>query len=207
MPANAGEQLKECVDSLYRTESGRILATLIRLLGDFDLAEDALQEAFVAALKRWPQDGVPANPRAWLVSTGRFKAIDALRRRARFDASQAKIAEQFEAGVGQAAVEADESVADDRLPPCAFGSGGFVSPAGPESRGPVRLRTRPGAHAAGTGTAVPRKTAAGIGWGTNVKAVVEFRKSQSTSFCNGPVEDRRNQQQDEQYEIHLPGIH
>src|SRR6187402_3208719 len=90
------EQVRESLDSLYRAESGRIRATLIRLLGDFDLAEDAVHDAFAAALERWPQDGVPANPRAWLVSAGRFKAIDALRRRARFDAAQEKIAEQLE---------------------------------------------------------------------------------------------------------------
>ena len=115
MSDSAVEQVRESLDAIYRAESGRILATLIRLLGDFDLAEDAVHDAFAAALERWPQDGVPANPRAWLVSTGRFKAIDALRRRARFDASQEKIAEQLETGVGNAAVEADESVADDRL--------------------------------------------------------------------------------------------
>jgi RNA polymerase sigma-70 factor (ECF subfamily) len=85
------------------------------LLGDFDLAEDAMHDAFAAALERWPQDGMPANPRSWLVSTGRFKAIDALRRRARFDAAQEKIAEQLEAGPGDAAVGEDGSVEDDRL--------------------------------------------------------------------------------------------
>src|SRR5207249_1046617 len=73
----------QTVDAVYRADSRRILATLIRLLGDFDLAEDALHDAFAAALKHWPEEGVPANPRAWLVSTGRFKAIDALRRRVR----------------------------------------------------------------------------------------------------------------------------
>ena len=103
------------LDALYRTESVRIRATLIRLLGDFDLAEDAVHDAFAAALERWPQDGVPAKPSAWLVSTGRFKAIDALRRRARFDASQERIAEEIEAGAGNAVVEADESIEDDRL--------------------------------------------------------------------------------------------
>ena len=94
MPESAIEPIRESLDAIYRAESGRILATLIRLLGDFDLAEDALHDAFTAALERWPKDGVPANPRAWLISTGRFKAIDTLRRRARFDASQEKIAEQ-----------------------------------------------------------------------------------------------------------------
>lgn len=107
------EQVRESLDALYRAESGRILATLIRLLGDFDLAEDAVHDAFAAALECWPQEGVPANPLAWLVSTGRFKAIDTLRRRARFDAWQEKIGEQIETGVGDAG--ADESVEDDQL--------------------------------------------------------------------------------------------
>src|SRR6266446_2490282 len=106
-------QIRMRLDALYREESGRILATLIRLLGDFDLAEDSMHDAFAAALDRWARDGVPENPRAWLVSTARFKAIDALRRRARFDASQEKIAEQLEA---PASVGADpESLEDDRL--------------------------------------------------------------------------------------------
>jgi RNA polymerase sigma-70 factor (ECF subfamily) len=115
MSERAIEQVRESLDSLYRAESGWIRATLIRLLGDFDLAEDAVHDAFAAALERWPQNGVPANPRAWLVSTGRFKAIDALRRRARFDASQEKIAEQLQSASMDAAVAADGSVADDRL--------------------------------------------------------------------------------------------
>src|SRR5580698_4170488 len=111
----SSEQVRQTLDSLYRAESGRILATLIRLLGDFDLAEDAVHDAFATALERWPLDGVPANPRAWLISTGRFKAIDALRRRARFDASQEKIAQQLEAGSGGLPDAGDESVEDDRL--------------------------------------------------------------------------------------------
>jgi RNA polymerase sigma-70 factor, ECF subfamily len=102
------------VDAVYRSESRRILATLIRLLGDFELAEDALHDAFSAALERWPNEGVPANPRAWLVSAGRFKAIDAIRRRARFDAAQATIAEQFGAETDAATFD-DESMEDDRL--------------------------------------------------------------------------------------------
>ncbi len=114
MRESATEKVREGLDAIARG-AGRILATLIRLLGDFDLAEDAMQDAFAAALERWPHDGVPANPRAWLVSTGRFKAIDALRRRARFDASQEKIMDQLETGAGKAAAEADESVEDDRL--------------------------------------------------------------------------------------------
>ena len=102
------------VDTVYRSDSRRVLATLIRLLGDFDLAEEALHDAFTAALERWPRDGVPANPRAWLVSTGRFKAIDAMRRRAKFDASLAEIAEQLEIRAGDTALD-DEGVQDDRL--------------------------------------------------------------------------------------------
>jgi RNA polymerase sigma-70 factor (ECF subfamily) len=109
------EQIRELLDSVYRAESGRILATLIRLLGDFELAEDAVQDAFAAALEAWPKHGVPENPRAWLVSTGRFKAIDSLRRRARFDASQEKIAEQLETQSSGTIGSEDESVQDDRL--------------------------------------------------------------------------------------------
>src|SRR5215470_3223586 len=86
-PASA----REAVDAVYRSESRRVLATLIRLLGDFELAEEALHDAFAAAVEQWPREGAPAHPRAWLVSTGRFKAIDAMRRRARFDASQAEL--------------------------------------------------------------------------------------------------------------------
>ena len=91
------EQAREMVDAVYRSESRRVFATLIRLLGDFDLAEEALHDAFAAAVEQWPRDGVPANPRAWLVSAGRFKAIDAMRRRARFDASLAELAERLDA--------------------------------------------------------------------------------------------------------------
>ena len=115
MTENADERIRERVDAAYRSDSRRILATLIRLLGDFDLAEDAVHDAFTAALERWPKDGVPVNPRAWLISTGRFKAIDAMRRRARFDASQEAIAEQLEAKSSDAACWDDESVEDDRL--------------------------------------------------------------------------------------------
>ncbi len=109
------EQVQTVVDEVYRTESRRVFATLIRLLGDFDLAEDALQEAFTAALKQWPKDRVPANPRAWLVSTGRFKAIDGMRRRARFDASLATLAAQLDAGSNDDEALADDAIADDRL--------------------------------------------------------------------------------------------
>jgi hypothetical protein len=86
MPGPTPDQLRAQLDIIYRTESRRILATLIRLLGDFELAEDALHDAFSAALEQWPVQGIPANPRAWLVSAGRFKVIDAIRRRARFEA-------------------------------------------------------------------------------------------------------------------------
>jgi RNA polymerase sigma-70 factor (ECF subfamily) len=107
------EQLRQTLDQVYRSESRRILATLIRLLGDFDLAEEALHDAFRAALEQWPRDGVPANPRTWLVSAGRFKAIDTLRRRARFDASLAALAEQLDS---QDTTEHDhEGLEDDRL--------------------------------------------------------------------------------------------
>ncbi len=107
--------MPDIVEQTYRTESRRVLATLIRLLGDFDLAEEALQEAFAAAVERWPVDGVPRNPRAWLVSTGRFKAIDGLRRRARFDASLAVIAERLGNGLTVPDELDDETVEDDRL--------------------------------------------------------------------------------------------
>jgi RNA polymerase sigma-70 factor (ECF subfamily) len=110
----AGE-VREKVDSIYRLESRRILATLIRLLGDFELAEDALHDAFSAALEQWPKEGLPANPRAWLVSAGRFKAIDAKRRLARFDTSQAALVEQFEAQAGDAVTFDDDTIEDDRL--------------------------------------------------------------------------------------------
>jgi len=105
----------ERVDAVYRSDSRRVLATLIRLLGDFDLAEEALHDAFTAALERWPRDGVPANPRAWLVSAGRFKAIDGMRRRARFDASLAKLAERLDTDTGDSAWWEEEAVEDDRL--------------------------------------------------------------------------------------------
>jgi len=106
---------RDAVDAVYRTESRRVLATLIRLLGDFDLAEEALHDAFAAAAEQWARDGVPANPRAWLVSTGRFKAIDALRRRSRFDASVGELAERLAADAADQASVAREDVEDDRL--------------------------------------------------------------------------------------------
>ncbi len=112
---NRTEQIRQTVDAVYRSESRRVLATLIRLLGDFDRAEDALHDAFRAALEQWPRDGVPANPRTWLVSAGRFKAIDAMRRRARFDALQAELIEQFNTEASDPVKLDDESVADDQL--------------------------------------------------------------------------------------------
>jgi RNA polymerase sigma-70 factor (ECF subfamily) len=116
MNEDTAERARALVDIVYHDESRRVFATLIRLLGDFDRAEDALHDAFRAALEQWPRDGVPANPRAWLVSTGRFRAIDAMRRRARFDASLAALAEQLDQETPDAAVLQDqEDVEDDRL--------------------------------------------------------------------------------------------
>jgi RNA polymerase sigma-70 factor, ECF subfamily len=109
------EQMRAVVDDVYQSDSRRVFATLIRLLGDFDLAEEALHDAFAAALSQWPRDGVPANPRAWLVSTGRFKAIDGMRRRARFDASLAALADQLDTASGDPADWDDEGIEDDRL--------------------------------------------------------------------------------------------
>ena len=105
----------QTLETVFQTESRRVLATLIRLLGDFDLAEEALQDAFAAAVERWPKEGMPANPRAWLVSTGRFKAIDGLRRRARFDASLAAVADRLGDGVTPPYEVDDDPVEDDRL--------------------------------------------------------------------------------------------
>ena len=106
-------ELRLRVESIYRSDSRRVLATLIRLLGDFDLAEEALHDAFIAAVQQWPRDGIPANPRAWLVSAGRFKAIDSLRRRARFDASKRHLVAELEEAAS--AFEEGEDVEDDRL--------------------------------------------------------------------------------------------
>ena len=115
MHEDTAEPVRRLVDDLYRTDSRRVFATLIRLLGDFDRAEEALHDAFTAAVAQWPRDGVPANPRAWLVSTGRFKAIDAMRRRARFDASLATLAEQLDTNTDDGVGGDDEGVEDDRL--------------------------------------------------------------------------------------------
>ena len=109
------QRIRNLVDDVYRSESRQVLATLIRLLGDFDAAEEALHDAFAVAVEQWSRNGVPANPRAWLVSAGRFKAIDAMRRRARFDAALAEDAERLEVAIPAAAEHDDEGVADDRL--------------------------------------------------------------------------------------------
>ena len=114
MSEPSSEQIRELLDSLYRADSGRILATLIRLLGDFDLAEEAMHEAFAAALSLWPRSGVPGNPRPWLISTARFKAIDTLRRRARFDASQDELVHHLESQWSSTSNE-DHSLEDDCL--------------------------------------------------------------------------------------------
>ena len=114
MPECALEQVRESIESLYRVDSGRILATLIRLLGDFDLAEDSMHEAFAAALDLWHKSGIPENPRPWLISTARFKAIDSMRRRARFDASQQDLIRHLEAQSIQEPQQ-DEGIEDDRL--------------------------------------------------------------------------------------------
>src|SRR3954471_5767598 len=112
----ASEQVRETVEAVYRAEARRVFATLVRLLGDFDLAEEALHDAFASAVEQWPRDGVPTNPRAWLVSAGRVKAIDAMRRRAKCDASLGELAERLgtEAPDNVAALD-DERIEDDRL--------------------------------------------------------------------------------------------
>jgi RNA polymerase sigma-70 factor (ECF subfamily) len=115
MTETTTDQMRAIVDEVYRTESRRVFATLIRLLGDFDRAEDAMHDAFIAAVDQWAREGIPANPRAWLVSTGRFKAIDAIRRRARFDKSLATLAEDLDETLGDPAAYDDDNVEDDRL--------------------------------------------------------------------------------------------
>jgi RNA polymerase sigma-70 factor (ECF subfamily) len=114
MPQNVPEELSRTIETLYRSESGRILATLARLLGDLDVAEEAMHEAFATALDTWPQAGVPENPRPWLISTARFKAIDGMRRRARFDSAQKDLTLYFEARINETPYE-DEEIEDDRL--------------------------------------------------------------------------------------------
>jgi RNA polymerase sigma-70 factor (ECF subfamily) len=108
------QQVRQVVEDVYRAESRQVLATLIRLLGDFDLAEEAVHEAFTAAMEQWSRDGVPANPRAWLISTGRFRAVDAMRRRARFDASLTELANRIDE-VASANAAKDHEFEDDRL--------------------------------------------------------------------------------------------
>ncbi len=109
------EQARDMVDAVYRSDSRHVLATLIRLLGDFDIAEEALHDAFRAALEQWPRDGVPANPRAWLVSTGRFKAIDTIRRHDRFKPLPDDIDRRLVADADDPETLNDESIEDDRL--------------------------------------------------------------------------------------------
>lgn len=111
---NTDSHARQTVEAVYRSESRRVFATLIRLLGDFDLAEEALHEAFVSAVEKWPREGVPENPRAWLVSAGRFKAIDVIRRRARFDASLGDVASRLDADAKTAEPD-EEGIEDDRL--------------------------------------------------------------------------------------------
>jgi RNA polymerase sigma-70 factor (ECF subfamily) len=114
MPSPVPEQLSRTIETLYRSESGRVLATLVRLLGDLDLAEESMHEAFAAALESWPQTGIPDKPRPWLISTARFKAIDGMRRRARFDGAQRDLIAQMESRVNDAPLK-DEEIEDDRL--------------------------------------------------------------------------------------------
>ena len=113
MPPNAPEDLSSTIETLYRSDSGRILATLVRLLGDLDLAEEAMHEAFAAALETWPRTGLPDKPRPWLISAGRFKAVDGMRRRARFDAAQTDLVLQLEARMSEPAPQ--DEMEDDRL--------------------------------------------------------------------------------------------
>ena len=116
MPPPVPEQLSRTIETLYRRESGRVLATLVRLLGDLDLAEESMHEAFAAALESWTLDGIPDKPRPWLISTARFKAIDAMRRRARFDAAQTDLVAHLESRPNPAPGEIpDEEIEDDRL--------------------------------------------------------------------------------------------
>ena len=114
MPLPVPEQLSRTIETLYRSESGRVLATLVRLLRDLDLAEEAMHEAFAAALESWPRTGIPENPRPWLISTARFKAIDAMRRRARFDGAQRDLVAHRESRISDAPL-GDEEIEDDRL--------------------------------------------------------------------------------------------
>ena len=114
MSSSASEQVSTTIETLYRSESGRVLATLVRLLGDLDLAEEAMHEAFAAALESWPRTGIPDSPRPWLISTARFKAIDGMRRRARFDGAQKDLVAYIESRVNEAPLD-EEEIEDDRL--------------------------------------------------------------------------------------------
>jgi RNA polymerase sigma-70 factor (ECF subfamily) len=113
-PPPVPDELRRTIDTLYRSESGRVLATLVRLLGDLDLAEESMHEAFAAALDTWPKTGIPDKPRPWLISTARFKAIDSMRRRARFDGAQRDLVAHIESRANHAPLE-DEEIDDDRL--------------------------------------------------------------------------------------------
>jgi len=115
MAESVPEELGKTIEAIYRAESGRILATLVRLLGDLDVAEEAMHEAFAAALDTWPKTGVPDKPRPWLISTARFKAIDGMRRRARFDSAQPDLALYLEGLVNDAQQDDEEEIEDDRL--------------------------------------------------------------------------------------------
>lgn len=115
MAENSVDYIRTALDEIYSSDSRRILATLIRLLGDFDTAEDALHDAFAAAADRWPAEGIPANPRAWLISTGRFKAIDSMRRQARFNSSLDQVADRLEADTPDPHGEIDKAIGDDEL--------------------------------------------------------------------------------------------
>jgi len=115
MSEDTTNRVREIVDAVYRADSRRVLATLIRLLGEFELAEEALHDAFTAALEQWAREGVPANPRAWLVSTGRFKAISSMRRRARFDASLAEVARRLDIEAATPGDWDEQAVEDNRL--------------------------------------------------------------------------------------------
>jgi RNA polymerase sigma-70 factor (ECF subfamily) len=119
MPPPVPEQISRTIETLYRSESGRVLATLVRLLGDLDLAEEAMHEAFAAALESWPQTGIPDKPRPWLISTARFKAIDGMRRRARFDGVERDLTAYIEARIDEARLDGEEmdeeEIEDDRL--------------------------------------------------------------------------------------------
>jgi RNA polymerase sigma-70 factor (ECF subfamily) len=115
MNEQTGELVRRAVDDVYRAESRRVFATLVRILGDFDLAEEALHDAFAAAVEKWARDGIPENPRAWLVSAGRFKAVDCIRRRTRFDASLATLAGRLDSGAAAPVSLDEKSVEDDQL--------------------------------------------------------------------------------------------